>query len=127
MAAAPQEKDPNGLDAHQGGSKLDAGKPPIDQGLFDYFPRALIAVAAISEFGSIKYVWGGWKSVAGGKTRYANAAGRHRLKDKIEGLYDLEAGGSNMLHKAQEAWNVLAELELMLRDGTPLKNPDAEE
>ena len=117
------ELDPHGKDAHEGGSKLDAGKSLIEQGVFAYFPRALLAVADVSEHGSIKYVWGGWKSVPGGVNRYANARGRHILKQYIEGPYDRD---SDLLHKAHEAWNVLAELELMLTEGTPLKNPASE-
>lgn len=106
------EADPNGKSAKEPGSKLDAGKSPVLQGLFDYFPRACLAVANVSAAGAAKYAWKGWESVPDGINRYSNAMGRHILNESIEGPYDVDG----FLHKAQIAWNALAVLELYLRD-----------
>lgn len=118
------EQDPSGKDAKVAGAKLDAGKSPVFQGAFDYFPRALMKVAGVSFKGARKYTWKGWETVPDGVNRYSNAIGRHQLKESIEGPYDLdflnmsveEGGPVKVLHKAQVAWNALATLELYLRE-----------
>lgn len=107
------EIDPYGVAPSEPGAKLDAGKAPIRQGVIEYFPRALIEVARVSEFGARKYSWGGWAPVPDGITRYGNAADRHAIKAIIEGPIDSDSG---LLHAAHEAWNALARLELMLRE-----------
>ncbi len=104
-----QERDPNGIDVHAGGAKLDAGKAPMLRGLLRYFPRALSMVAQVSQYGSRKYSWGGWKTVEDGITRYGDALVRHLLEvgaDKDSGLP----------HAAHAAWNALAHLELLLKE-----------
>lgn len=108
----PAETDPHGCDPNQPGAKLDAGKAPIMQGVFQYFPRALAAVAGVSALGARKYTWGGWESVPDGINRYSDALGRHLLSEKIDGPVDPE---TDLMHAAQVAWNALARLELMLR------------
>lgn len=110
----PIETDPSGLSANTPGAKLDAGKPPVHQGVMVYFPRAILEVARVSEFGARKYTWNGWRSVPDGVVRYSNAMERHIAKEQIEGTYDLESGGAGLRHAAQIAWNALARLELML-------------
>lgn len=104
------EKDPNGFNPHEPGAKLDAGKTPVNQGLFNYFPRALLEVSKVSGHGAEQYVWGGWFQVPEGETRYRDALGRHILEEQIR-EYDQK---SRMLHMAHIAWNALAVLELML-------------
>lgn len=106
------EADPNGRAPSEPGAKLDAGKAPIMQGVLQYFPRALDAVAGVSALGARKYTWGGWESVPDGVNRYSDALGRHLLSEKIDGPVDPE---TDLLHAAQVAWNALARLELMLR------------
>lgn len=106
------ERDPNGKSAHEAGSKLDAGKPAVMRGVVQYFPRALVAVASVSQYGAAKYTWGGWESVPDGVQRYTDALGRHLVGETIDGPADPETG---LLHAAQTAWNALARLELMLR------------
>lgn len=110
------EKDPDGLQPGTPGAKLDAGKAPIMQGVLQYFPRALEQVALVSQFGSIKYSWGGYRFVKDGINRYSNAMGRHLLKEITEGPIDIESleEGVTICHAAQVAWNALARLELML-------------
>lgn len=84
----------------------------------EYFPRALMAVAQVSTFGAKKYARGNWKRVEDGIERYRAAAERHHLAHAIaadSAAYSFYDSESNILHKAHEAWNVLAELELILR------------
>lgn len=106
----PHEADPTGRDPHEPGAKLDHGKPM--GGLLADFSLALMAVAEVGTFGANKYSRGGWQTVPEAVTRYGDAKWRHLLKSRHES-HDPE---SNLLHKAHEAWNVLAELELMLRE-----------
>ena len=96
-----------------GSIKYDAGKTPIYQGVIDYFPRAINAVAGISAFGASKYAWKGWEGVDDGYNRYSNAMHRHELYKAIQGLYDDDSG---LLHDAHFAWGALARLELFLRE-----------
>lgn len=106
------EADPTGRSPHTPGAKLDAGKPPVLRGAFQYFPRALKHVARVSAKGAAKYAWNGWEDVPDGINRYGDAMGRHITNEAIEGLYDKDTGE---LHAAQVAWNSLARLELILR------------
>ena len=111
--AATRESDPNGRNPHEPGAKLDAGKTAIYQGIIDYFPRALEAVAGISQFGASKYAWKGWETVPDGYNRYRNAMHRHELA-KCKG--ETYAEDSGLLHDAHFAWGALASLELYLRE-----------
>lgn len=122
-----QEKDPYGIDAASGGSKLDAGKAPVVQGALNYFPDALAAISLLSEAGAKKYSWYGWRSVPDGFNRYTNAMGRHLLKEG-QHLYDDGPGGTDMLHCIQTAWNALARLQLLLEANPdlPIKKPHKE-
>lgn len=96
------------------GKKYDEGKSPIQQGLFQYFPRALKAVADVSNYGYKKYKsWGGWVSVPDGMSRYSNALARHVLDEPVQGKLDPESG---LRHKAHAAWNALATLELAIQE-----------
>lgn len=113
---AAKEKDPSGLAAKAPGAKLDAGKAPIMQGVLHYFPRAIIAVANLSKKGADKYSWKGWEKVSDGPNRYGDALARHIVKEAIEGPYDQDFEGNEVLHATGDAWNALARLELILRD-----------
>lgn len=96
-----------------GAIKYDGGKAPIFRGVFDYFPRAIKAVAAVSAFGAAKYAWKGWEDVDNGYARYSDAMVRH-VADEAEGaVLDADSG---FPHAAHTAWNALARLELYLRD-----------
>lgn len=96
-------------------------KVPMWQGVFAYFCRALLAIASISKFGSVKHNEGkfptAWKKYP--ETTYADALGRHLMAEGKDGLYDPESG---MLHAAHAAWNALARLELLL-ESNPLEQP----
>lgn len=115
-AQAKSDAAPAGDDTAAGGTKLDYGKHAVYSLALDYFPRALGAVANVSEYGSRKYAAKGWLKVPNGKVRYSDALGRHLLKEAIEGPYD--DGDSGLSHAAQAAWNALARLELMLIGGS---------
>lgn len=103
------ERDPNGLDSHQPGTKLDANKPMA--GVLHDFSLALGAVALVGDFGAKKYSRGGWQHVPNGQERYTDAFWRHLLASRHEEL-DPDSG---MAHAAHLAWNALAALELQLR------------
>ena len=109
------EQDPNGVSAHQPGSKLDAGKlrPWL---MMSGFARALNAVAEVTTKGAEKYTPNGWISVPNGEERYMEGFCRHALALGRGEKYDLGPGGTGCLHKAQMIWNLLASLELELRD-----------
>ena len=108
------EVDPTGRTSKDPGAKVDDGKAPLWQGIFDYFPLALEEVSMVSKAGAEKYTWKGWITVPDGINRYSNAMLRH-LADVATGeVYDSEPGGTNRLHMAQVAWNALAVLELTL-------------
>lgn len=109
---ATPERDPNGVDPHTPGAKLDAGKTPLRRGTLEQFPRALMAVADVSAFGAAKYTWGGWQTVPDGVQRYLDAGARHAALRAMGESYDMDSG---LRHLAQEAWNILAALELELR------------
>jgi hypothetical protein len=100
---------------HVPGAKDDNSKPPVAL-VFESFPRALIEVAKVAGYGEKKYTRGGWISVEDGINRYLAAAGRHELKRYIEGEYDIS--DSNLWHLAHQAWNIMAVLELKLREKT---------
>ncbi|MCP4342367.1 MAG: hypothetical protein GY799_26695 [Desulfobulbaceae bacterium] len=106
------ETDPDGIDAHTPGAKLDNGKIYADS-ILAGFPRALWGVAEVGTFGANKYSLGGWQSVADGERRYRDAAGRHRLERQQGEHLDPDSG---LPHEFHEAWNVLAALELKLRN-----------
>lgn len=106
---AAHEHDPNGIDPHAHGAKLDAGK--IKAGVLGDFALALSAVAEVGTFGAEKYTRGGWQHVPNGVERYTDAMWRHLLDENQE-AFDADSG---LLHAAHLAWNALARLELMLR------------
>jgi hypothetical protein len=105
-----EQKDPNGVDQHAPGAKLDLGKvrPSLILGAM---PRALLAIAEVGTYGANKYSDGGWQTVPDGIKRYTDARDRHQLLEAIEPK-DEESGLS---HAAHSAWNAIARLELLLR------------
>ncbi|AUR97649.1 hypothetical protein NVP1243O_26 [Vibrio phage 1.243.O._10N.261.54.B5] len=106
------EQDPNGIDQHDNGAKLDAGKPMAGR-LLGMFGGALMAVSEVGTFGAKKYTEGGWQHVEDGFKRYDDAGMRHFLKRGMGEEFDAD---SELPHLAHEAWNALAKLELYLRD-----------
>jgi hypothetical protein len=110
--AKNRESDPHGHDPHAPGAKLDAGK--LQPWLcIAGFSRALAAVAKVTTVGAVKYTPNGWMSVSNGPERYMEGFARHMLKLGAGETLDTDTG---CLHKAQMIWNLLAALELELRE-----------
>lgn len=108
-----RQTDPNGIEQHAPGAKLDAGKEPMRL-ILHAMPRAVFAVAQVGAYGAAKYSENGWLHVPQGVERYTDAMFRHALREGIE-QHDEESG---LLHAAQVAWNALARLELMLQQSS---------
>jgi hypothetical protein len=113
-----KEVDPNGVEQHDPGAKLDSGKP--DCSLLGMFGLALIAVAEVGTHGAAKYTRGGWQHVVDGINRYTAAMMRHYLKEQFEETDN----DIPVKHAAQVAWNALARLELMLRKEAGYRNKE---
>lgn len=99
------------------GKKFDTGKAPIVQGCFQYFPKALLAVADVSAYGANKYDVPyhdkNWARLDDAFNRYTDGLGRHLVGEYIDGPNDPE---SNKLHAAHVAWNALARLEILINN-----------
>jgi hypothetical protein len=119
--ADSSEQDPNGLNPHAPGAKLDAGKTRLWL-VFSGFANALEAVGTVGTYGAKKYSGNGWRSVPDGEARYTDALLRHLLAEPRE-AFDEESG---LLHAAHAAWNSLARLELMLRTAPHGTTPDSD-
>lgn len=96
------------------GKKFDSNKLPLGIVLTQQFPRALKAIAEVSLYGHQKYElgndWSNFARVENAEERYSNAMFRHYFeKDGI----DNESGKNHLYHAA---WNLLAELEVKLRN-----------
>lgn len=108
--ASCKETDPNGVDPHEPGAKLDSGKPMVGLVLGD-FAQALNEVAKVGTIGAKKYTMHGWLEVEKGFDRYTDAMLRHWLAESTGETFDDD---THMLHAAQVAWNALARLELLI-------------
>lgn len=114
------ETDPSGLNQHQAGAKLDAGK--IDMSLLTLWPRALREVCRVGTLGAQKYSRGGFLQVSNGVIRYTAAMLRHLFKESyetydVDPFYDTQEGlawKGTIRHDAQVAWNALSRLEVKL-------------
>jgi len=107
------EHDPFGRLPSDSGAKLDAGKNRLGLVLGD-FSRALEQVGLVGTFGAAKYSDGGWVDVPEGVDRYTDAMLRHYM---AEARGDAVDDQTKLLHAAHLAWNALARLDLMLRNG----------
>jgi hypothetical protein len=113
-----QEKDPSGKNQHEVGAKLDAGKLQAWL-MFNDFGNAITAVAEVVTKGAIKYSPSGWKHVENGQVRYMDAFARHTLALARGEQIDPDTGCP---HKAHMVWNLLAVLELELREKPELES-----
>ena len=97
-------------------TKAKYSKVPVFDGTFARFPRALTEIAKVSVYGAKKHdnTPGDltFLTVPKAESLYLNAEGRHMLSEVLEGPINCQDG--NMLHKAQKAWNALADLEVYL-------------
>lgn len=95
---------------------IKATKVPIWQGCINYFPRALMEVAKVSEFGAKKHGFQlsdkGFLHPGYTQEMYEDAIARHIVGLITEGEVNVADG--NLLHRAQRAWNALASLEKYL-------------
>ena len=100
--------DPNGVDQHAPGAKLDAGKlrPALVLG---GFASAVEAMVKVGSDGARKYTDNGWKTVPNGKARYEDALLRHLLAHLGGELTDPESGSPHISHCM---WNAAAIYEL---------------
>lgn len=98
------QRDPNGLDPHAPGAKLDEGK--LDLTLVP--PELVEQVARVMMFGAAKYTRGGWQHVEDGPLRYYAALRRHL--HAFEGGEDLdpETGLHHLAHAAANLAFLLA-------------------
>ena len=108
------ESDPNGIQQHEPGAKLDAGKNRLGL-VFSGFALALQAVGAVGTYGANKYTDEGWKAVPDANKRYTDAMLRHLFKEFSGEHLDQETG---FLHAAHTAWNALARLEKIIEEGS---------
>lgn len=96
------------------------GKVQMD--LFDSgFPNAITEVAKVMTWAAENkgYKPHDWKSLPNAETEFSAAASRHRVKgfiQKAEGIAAIDRTDeeSNIVHLAHTAFNILAELELVL-------------
>ena len=93
----------DGIDQHEAGAKLDAGKP--DMSLLLMFGKALMAVAQVGTGGKLKYTRGGRQFVDDGINRYTAAMLRHIFTEYYEEMdSDLEEYlGEEVFHAAESA------------------------
>ena len=91
----------------------------VDQG----FPLALLELAKVMTWANENkgYKDHDWVNIPDAENAFLGAASRHKTKSNIQKTQGLSAKErvdeeSGILHKAHEAFNVLAELELTLRD-----------
>ncbi len=95
-------------------------KIPVFQGTIGRFPRAMREIATVSVFGANKHQVPmgdmSYLDVPDAENVYLNAESRHLVAEVIEGPANHEDG--ELLHKAQKAWNALADLEVYLSNST---------
>lgn len=111
MFTHPAESDPNGLDPHAPGAKLDAGKNRLGL-VLGGFARALEEVGKVGTYGAEKYSPNGWKKVEDGSERYEDAMMRHWFARYATSEREHTTG---LLHQAQVVWNALAVLENLIK------------
>lgn len=88
------DSDPNGIDQHAPGAKLDAGKDR-----WSLLPWNVIrGVVKIMTFGAAKYSDNGWKSVPNAKERYFSALMRHKIEMDAGIHLDPESGLPHWAH-----------------------------
>lgn len=106
------------------GIKLDKNKLPLFTVLFKQFPDAIQEIVKCSNAGHIKYRetdkdWMNFSRVdlSENPNRYLDASVRHLLESKGELLIneDMKEYGETY-HLAQAAWNILAHLEIKLKE-----------
>lgn len=100
------------------GVKRDNGKLPYYTVLFKQFPLALKAVIECSVAGHNKYHetdtdWQNFSRLKNAETRYKEASLRHMTE---EGVVEDMIEFGHMTHEGATVWNLLADLEVKLRN-----------
>lgn len=98
------QQDPNGLDPHTPGAKLDTGK--LDLTLVP--PELAEQVARVMMLGAAKYTRGGWMHVEDGPLRYYAALKRHLHAFESGEDADPETGLHHLAHAATNLAFLLA-------------------
>ncbi|MCP4489788.1 MAG: hypothetical protein GY820_21095 [Gammaproteobacteria bacterium] len=123
MDVMDKHMDPNGIDQHTSGAKMDANK--IDMSLLELLSDALIEVCRVMDYGQTKYTRGGFADVPEAVTRYSAAMLRHYFAEQKQKydygdpFYGTEAGlpfKGKIRHDAQVAVNALFRLQCQLND-----------
>ena len=91
-------------------ARMNQGKPQLEFVLD--FPIAAEGIARVMEIGGIKYDIDNWKKGGKPDSEYLGAAMRHLFAHKAGELF---APDSGCLHLAHAAWNLLALIELNVR------------
>ena len=92
--AVPVEKDPNNIDQHVPGAKLDAGK-----NRWDLLPLEVVeGVVKVMTFGASKYTPNGWKEVPEAEARYFSAMMRHYRAIQRGEYLDPDSGLPHWMH-----------------------------
>lgn len=85
---------------------------PVTTGFFQYFPRAIMAVARLSKLGNDKHNPGQPLHWSRGKSNdHLDCAGRHLLE---AGTVDTSYTDEEVLHSTELAWRAMANLEVEL-------------
>ncbi len=97
-------------------TKARYDKPQPYLGVLARFPRAILEIAKVSKYGTSKHhlAMGDmtYLVVPQADVNYIEAEVRHLLHEAISG--PVNAGDGGLLHKAQKAWEALADLEVYL-------------
>lgn len=98
-------------------------KPQIVRGVLWRFPRAIKELAKVSAYGAEKHQVPmgdvSFRDLPDAGVLYAEAEARHLIDEAIGGPVNHEDGA--LLHKAQKAWNALADLEVYLYEREDLQ------
>lgn len=99
------------------GQKFSQDKLPIYTVVFEQFPNAIKEVVKCSLAGHKKYPndidWRNFERVPDAQNQYLNAALRHMFETGInQDMIEYE----NILHEAQVIWNLMARLEIKLKN-----------
>lgn len=106
-------------------TKARYSKPQPYLGVLARFPRAILEIAKVSKYGTVKHQLPmgdmSYLDVPEASVNYVEAEVRHLLHEAIHGAVNNDDGG--LFHKAQKAWEALADLEVFLyQDDTQFNN-----
>ncbi len=103
--------------------KPDTGKAPVVEAVFIPFGRTLLALAEMMERQKVRHKLQGakdpfqeWRKLPGGKSRLANAAGRHVLEPWTPNAKDRVGDHPGDLHILHAIWGLMAAYERHLQE-----------